>query len=255
MNDNHYTKKYFLRHKKNNLINKLFIHLIDRREPVLSYLVKNKSSESKLLDVGCGNGNFLKHSQKYFKCEGFDLSTDAIQLLKTEVPNIKLSVNNLFAYSNKSLFEIVTCFDVLEHLVDPTNALIKLKSLINDEGLIAISMPNGSSMGRKLKGKKWFGYEDQTHIWFNDANHWRQIICESGLIVEFEGGDGLGYPPYLPFIPKFLQDIFIKYPSQLAGIYNLPLPLNFHETIYFVCRKNMGWESTHYKRQLELNHS
>jgi len=113
-------------------------------------------------------------------------------------------------------------------------------------------MPNGSSIGRKLKGEDWFGFHDKTHIWFYTPEHWEMLLCETGLIVEFTGGDGLGYSPYFKGLPSELDTLLIKFPTQIAGIMHFPLPKNWNETIYFVCRKNLGWESEHYKRQNKL---
>ena len=254
MTDPDYTQEYFEQHKGTSIINKLFIHLIDRREPTFRFITKEKPKGSTLLDAGCGNGNFLKQAVKHFECEGFDASGEAVEIAQKEVPEAKTSIGNLYEVSQKvkEKYDVVTCFDVLEHIVDPRKALLALKVLMKEDGLLVVSMPNGRSLGRKLQGKNWYAYQDLTHIWYYSPSHWEMLLCEAGLIVEMKSGDGMAHPPYVSWMPKEVQILLIKYPTQMAAIYNLPLPESWNETIYFVCRKNPGWESEHYKRQEKL---
>jgi 2-polyprenyl-3-methyl-5-hydroxy-6-metoxy-1,4-benzoquinol methylase len=106
------------------------------------------SVRSKLLDVGCGDGRFLR----YAKEQGFEVW--GIDFDKKSVENVKrnLGIDTVFAMSleefyeyakEKNLkFDVITFFEVLEHQDKPREFLEKVKGLLKDGGCIAGSVPN-----------------------------------------------------------------------------------------------------------------
>ena len=76
-------------------------------------------------------------------------------------------------------FDLILAYDVLEHLVDPWQALHELRRLVTDEGLLHVSVPNARSLVllRNLILRGTFGYDprgglcDATHLrWFTRAD-------------------------------------------------------------------------------------
>jgi SAM-dependent methyltransferase len=102
----------------------------------------------KLLDVGCGDGRFLR----YAKEQGFEVW--GIDFDKKSVENVKrnLGIDTIFAISleefyeyakEKNLkFDVITFFEVLEHQDKPREFLEKVKGLLREGGYIAGSVPN-----------------------------------------------------------------------------------------------------------------
>lgn len=52
-------------------------------------------------------------------------------------------------------FDAVTMLDVLEHLVDPLDALRRLREPLGDEGLLTLSTVNLSSIHARLRKDRW----------------------------------------------------------------------------------------------------
>jgi 2-polyprenyl-3-methyl-5-hydroxy-6-metoxy-1,4-benzoquinol methylase len=104
--------------------------------------------KGKLLDVGCGDGRFLRHAKE----QGFEVW--GIDFDKKSVENIKrsLGIDTVFAMSleefyeyakEKNLrFDVVTFFDVLEHQDKPREFLEMARELLREGGYIAGNVPN-----------------------------------------------------------------------------------------------------------------
>jgi len=92
---------------------------------------------------------------------------------------------------NGRRFSFVTCFDVLEHLDDPRSALLAIKELMADGGLLLITVPNGRTLfelafrldliiARATKRQMRPG---EPHLQRNAPEKWRRIIDSAGLKV------------------------------------------------------------------------
>ncbi len=102
----------------------------------------------KLLDVGCGDGRFLRHAKE----QGFEVW--GIDFDKKSVENVKrnLGIDTVFAMSleefyeyakEKNLkFDVITFFEVLEHQDKPREFLEMVRGLLKEGGYIAGSVPN-----------------------------------------------------------------------------------------------------------------
>lgn len=118
--------------------------------------VEKPYSELKLLDIGCGDGLFLKRAEeKGFEVYGIDLDKNSVK-----VANKKLSRGKVYNFSLKDFidfakekglkFDIITFFEVLEHQDNPLGFLEDVKSLLKPHGLIAGSVPNRESFFQRL---------------------------------------------------------------------------------------------------------
>ncbi|MFA5724199.1 MAG: class I SAM-dependent methyltransferase [Candidatus Pacearchaeota archaeon] len=119
-------------------------------------------------DIGCGRGSFLKNLIPENICYGFDISEYAINECKKINPQIK---NNFqFLDLNKSKinkeikFDIITLFDVVEHLDNLSNLKAIIKNNLKNKGFLVITTPNANSFLRfLLKNKDYNGEIDKTH--------------------------------------------------------------------------------------------
>jgi len=110
-----------------------------------------KNVKGRLLDIGCGDGVFLKEAQKHgFEVWGIDFDSKSIETAKKS-----LGVDTLFAMSleefyeyakkNNLTFDVITFFEVLEHQDNPKRFLEIVKELLKPGGYIAGSVPNRES--------------------------------------------------------------------------------------------------------------
>ncbi len=115
----------------------------DKHLGVLKYFGPGK--ERRVLDVGCGVGNFLAPMEKAgWESWGIDFDRDAIEAGARAFGLQHLSVHDFQGFANEHpelKFDLVTFFDVLEHLDDHHSFMQVCSNVLVPEGYIALSMP------------------------------------------------------------------------------------------------------------------
>jgi len=100
----------------------------------------------RLLDVGCGTGNFLLAASEagYTAC-GVELDPNAAQFAARHCAHSSVFPQSLEAFRSGNpgkIFDIVTFFEVLEHQADPSAFLQEVRECLRPRGFIALSVPN-----------------------------------------------------------------------------------------------------------------
>lgn len=136
---------------KNNTYRKEFIDARKgvsflNREIRVKEILKYKNS-GKLLDIGCALGFFLRFAENYFETYGIDISSFAIKKAKKITPNSKLFVQDAqLKYPFKdNFFDIVTSYDVIEHLPDPYGSLNESFRVLKTSGYLFLQTPTDKS--------------------------------------------------------------------------------------------------------------
>ncbi len=100
----------------------------------------------KVLDLGCGTGDLIAIlKQKGCKVWGVDLDKNAINFAKKyfKLENVyPISCEEFFTLENIPRFDLITAFELLEHLDNPLNFLQNIKNLLKKEGIAVISTPS-----------------------------------------------------------------------------------------------------------------
>ncbi|MEM5815947.1 MAG: class I SAM-dependent methyltransferase [Candidatus Aenigmatarchaeota archaeon] len=114
----------------------------------------------RLLDVGCGDGVFLKEALKAgFEVWGIDFDSKSIGICQE-----KWGLKNTFVMTPQEFaefcqkeglkFDVITFFEVLEHQDRPREFLEAIKSMLKPGGYVAGSVPNRESWILKIGGRK-----------------------------------------------------------------------------------------------------
>ena len=172
---------------------------IKRLNFIINVLEAKLPAHAEVLDVGCGNGVISRSlGEKGFTVRGIDVSGKAIERARelNKYPQVKfdvVSAEQLVADGHR--YHAVICSEVLEHLNDPGKLLNVLHELLDKDGVLIVTVPNGVGprelfvtrpiislqkrnnwMWRSVQGmKRLFGYkgttvqssaDDLTHIQF-----------------------------------------------------------------------------------------
>jgi ubiquinone/menaquinone biosynthesis C-methylase UbiE len=133
---------------------------------------------SNVLDVGCGDGLFLKETHKIL-CKrgcayvGIDISLRKLRLAKRRLRKLNSGVEAHFVLCEAdylpfkfSAFQIVSMVEVFEHFLDPRVAIIELATVVSHDGNVIITTP--SALGVVGLMKKTFSFHNvagrQTHL-------------------------------------------------------------------------------------------
>lgn len=110
----------------------------------ICYNVLNRHKRhGKLLDVGCSAGFFLKEAHANgWDSHGIEYSADTAKLA-AKIPGLKIKSGRLEdAKYEANSFDVVTLWDVIEHVPDPLHTMQSVRQVLRDDGLVAISTPN-----------------------------------------------------------------------------------------------------------------
>lgn len=105
-----------------------------------------RKPSSALLDIGCGLGMFLRLARELgFEVRGIEPNKEAVAQLETTY-SIHAYNTLLEDYSGQETFDVVTMWDLLEHLPSPQKAINKVWSMLNPAGLIVLDIPIRDSL-------------------------------------------------------------------------------------------------------------
>lgn len=158
-----------------------YIHLIDEPKP-------------KLLDVGASYGFFLNLATSYrwgFEGYGLELSEDALKIYmeryegKFLMSKMKLD-EWLAATGVEERYDVVTMWEVLEHVPDPHALLEQAKKAIKPGGLLAVLVPNLEAETNRIL------HEKSRAFGANHLNYWNMItlrkqLSKAGFGTAYEG--------------------------------------------------------------------
>lgn len=165
------------------------------RRKYLIDLLKNVSKDSKILDIGCSSGVFLKDLENL----GFDSNNlFGIDISEKAILNSKKNgLRNTFVMNAQNItldekFDIIVASDCLEHLENETKALKNWKNLLKKEGEIYVFVPAFMSL---------WSYHDEINMHFR-----RYTKKELRTKIENENFEIIkaSYWNFFLFIPVYL---------------------------------------------------
>lgn len=146
--------------------------------------IKKYSSKEvgSLLDVGCGNGSFLRYMQnKGWQCSGIEPHTPALQFVQDK-SHIYPSFNEIEKKNIK--FDVITLWHVLEHVHELDFYMNKLYELISEKGKIFIAVPNPASYDSQYYKEFWAAWDPPRHLYHFTAYHMHNLCWKHGLRIQ-----------------------------------------------------------------------
>jgi SAM-dependent methyltransferase len=137
----------------------------------------------RVLDVGCATGDFLLLArQRGWDALGVDPSAAREQALAAGVRLVGRTIDDADVAPHS--IDLITFWDVLEHLPDPVASLRRAGELLAPGGLVAATVPNAGSAIARLSGRRWFGYKTAgEHLQFFNAATIGRCFTAAGLEV------------------------------------------------------------------------
>jgi 2-polyprenyl-3-methyl-5-hydroxy-6-metoxy-1,4-benzoquinol methylase len=126
---------------------------------------KVQAASKRLLDVGCGNGHFLRVARRLgwlsYGVEMDEAAAAAARLRGGEILGAGLAD---LGPDFDEFFDVVTLSHVIEHLHDPVEALRHCWRILRPGGYIWLETPNVDAAGYGAYGKHWRGLEPPRHL-------------------------------------------------------------------------------------------
>ena len=147
------------------------------------------------MDIGCSSGNFGAALIKLKNCvvDGLDYNSQDVKVARKVLRQAWVSdieKDDLKKVVKGRKYDVIIMADVIEHLVDPVNALKGIKKLLKPSGFLAFSVPNMAHTWVRLNLLKGdftqteTGLLDKTHIHFYDVKELERVLDEAGFALE-----------------------------------------------------------------------
>ena len=234
---NFYTKNYFVRGGKKKSYDDF------GKEETSSRITSQKrikllklGKKGSVMDVGCAYGFFLSEMPDSWNKFGIEISEFAARIAKKNNPsaNIKnsdMAINNFFGHK----FDLVTLWDVIEHLDNPKKAVSEVYKVLSKRGKIALTTGDVDSMIAKTQGLGWHLYNPPQHLSYFSGTTIKKLLTFVGFKNVTISHQAAYYP-----VSYILHKI-----SNLYGI-NMPnyktfedwiIPLNLRDIMFVTATK------------------
>lgn len=161
------------------------------REATRNLAVLQRHARSgRLLDVGCSTGLFLNAARAAdWPGEGLEYSPDSARVaVQTHRLDVKCGELHPDTYALES-FDVITLWDVIEHVPDPARTLALLSQVLARGGLLLLKTPNAGGLYPALSRRVaktlgfWGHAEPPGHLFqFSEATL-RRMVCDAGFEV------------------------------------------------------------------------
>lgn len=145
--------------------------------------IADRKPSGKLLDVGCAFGYVVEIAKaRGYDAYGFDPSSFAAGKASALVGTKRIQEGTIAeVVYPKANFDVITMFDVFEHLQDPLADMKKLSSLLKTDGLIIIATGDTRSIAARMMKRRWTFFIPPQHIFFFHRNNVTKLLHMAGL--------------------------------------------------------------------------
>jgi 2-polyprenyl-3-methyl-5-hydroxy-6-metoxy-1,4-benzoquinol methylase len=139
----------------------------------------------KLLDIGTGNGEYLR----LMKILGWDVEGTETDIKAVEYANTVLGIKVYTGFLSdiklpSDTYDVLTLNHVIEHVHDPLELILECKRILKPGGRLVVLTPNSLSWGHKKFGRNWRGLETPRHIQVFSAANFATLASQAGIHIE-----------------------------------------------------------------------
>jgi SAM-dependent methyltransferase len=138
---------------------------------------------NRILDIGCGAGFFLEAARSCgWEAYGTEFSVHALDIVRAkglEVVQAPVPRNTF----EPNYFDVVTSFEVVEHLRDPNGEADLMRHLLRLGGLLYCTTPNFNAATRRVLGHQWVVIEYPEHLCYYTHSSLRDWLGRHGFSV------------------------------------------------------------------------
>jgi SAM-dependent methyltransferase len=132
----------------------------DRKNALIQY-----KRSGALLDLGCSSGSFLSYMRnESWKLYGIEMSDECARTAEERSKAGVFVGDILDAPFARDSFDVITCFDVLEHLYEPRRVMTRVSEWLKPGGIFYVLVPNVDSAEARIFGSYWHGLELPRHL-------------------------------------------------------------------------------------------
>jgi SAM-dependent methyltransferase len=232
----YYTGDYFSGAHSDGYADYLAAEPVLRREFARSAaLLRRYCPAGRLLDVGCAYGFFLQEAAPYYEVSGIELAEAAAEYCRGRGLRVLSGVADEGNLARIGAVDVITLFDVIEHLPQPHDTLALCCRYLRPGGVILMTTGDFASLLARLAGSQWRLMTPPQHLWFFTPQSLRQIAASLGLA--FERCDHPGKVVPLSLILFQLSRMLGLRGPTIGAASRIGIPINLFDAMRVVLRK------------------
>ena len=156
------------------------------------------TATKRFLDIGCGEGFLLDAALTAgWDIAGVDFSIDQMKRLNPELSDFAKAISPMdyldLCINDGKKFDIIALQNVIEHVIDPSLLMKKVKSILSENGILFAQIPNDFSdlqtliFDMNFTDKKYWVSPPQHLHYFNDKNFETFVTAMEFRIVDSMG--------------------------------------------------------------------
>lgn len=174
----------------------MYLLPLRRREVEASVRYLPRRSGGRVLDVGCGSGDWLARMRALgWEVQGLDFDAAAVQVARERGLDVRLGSLEEQGYASAS-FDAVTLNHVIEHVPDPIATLSECHRILRVGGTLVLATPNALSLSHRVFRADWRGLEPPRHLHVFTPASLRRALERAGF-------KRIGWQPQIAFSVVF----------------------------------------------------
>jgi SAM-dependent methyltransferase len=166
----------------------LYLKTFRRR---LAVVRRHVSRPGTLLDVGCAAGFFMQVMRdEGWTVYGVEPSAGIVAHAREQLGLGTIHVGTLDGAPHApGTFDLVTLWDVIEHVPDPIALLRRARELLRPDGTLILETQDIDSLVARLLGRRWHHFKHDEHLYHFGRSTVRELLARAGLrFVEMAHG-------------------------------------------------------------------
>jgi SAM-dependent methyltransferase len=153
----------------------------------LERIERHTGGPGRQLDLGCWVGFLLAEARERGReTLGVEPSTFASDYARTTLGLEVLQADLLEADLPRGAFDAVVLGDVIEHLIDPAAALVRIRELLAPGGVVYMALPDAGSRLAQRMGARWWSVIP-THVHYFTRGSMRTLLERGAWRLEYLG--------------------------------------------------------------------
>jgi 2-polyprenyl-3-methyl-5-hydroxy-6-metoxy-1,4-benzoquinol methylase len=187
----YYDSEAYISHSntKQGLTSRLYQWVRQRALQEKSQLVARLSEfhpkkQMKILDYGCGTGEFLNTCQKEgWRIDGIEPNQSARKQAE-DLTGLYIQDDLFIKHFEPQSYSVITLWHVLEHVHQLQATLDTLKSLLTPDGVLVLALPNRQTWEAQKFGNYWAAYDVPRHLYHFAPSDVANLAAKHGLMIE-----------------------------------------------------------------------
>jgi len=138
----------------------------------------------RLLDVGCAAGFFLVEARRYFEPQGVEISEFSSGVARERFGLDVFTGTLQDAKFTADSFDVITMWDVVEHLPDPKTVLIEASRVLRPGGSLVLTTGDVGSRYARRAGPNWHLLEPPWHQYYFSRATMSAMGAAAGLRLQ-----------------------------------------------------------------------